>query len=159
MNFKSITNKKIFIFFLLIPLSLGLLSFLLTKDGIASVKLLNKPSFYPPNFLFSLAWTIFYILMGVSSYFVYQTMSFHKTTCLAIYALNLFLLFLWPLIFFNLQARLFAFIFIIFLDLVVFYMILCFLGISKKAAYLQIPYFLWLIYASVLNFSIYFLNR
>ena len=97
--------------------------------------------------------------MGISSYRIYESISYHRTTCLIIYALNLFLNFLWPLIFFNLEARLFAFIFILFLDIVVFFMILCFYGIDRKAGLYQIPYFLWLLFATILNFSVYFLNR
>ena len=160
MKFKISDDKKTLILCLIIPLSIGFLAYLLTKDGISyySNNLL-KPSFAPPSYLFSIVWTILYILMGISSYLIYNSMSYHKTTCLVIYGLNLFLNFLWPLIFFGLQARLFAFIFIIFLDIVVLFMILCFYGVSKKAAYLQIPYFIWLIFATILNFSVYFLNR
>ena len=76
-----------------------------------------------------------------------------------LYILNLFLNFMWTIIFFNLEARLFAFLFIILLDVVVGLMIYCFHGISKKAAYINIPYFVWLIFASILNFSVYLLNR
>ena len=153
-------ERKELIIALLIPLSLGFLSFLLTRGGISEyTNTLIKPSFAPPSFLFSIVWTILYTLMGISSYIIYNSMSHHKGTCLLLYGLNLFLNFLWPIIFFNLELRLFAFIFIILLDIVVLLMIICFYGIDKKAAYLQIPYFLWLLFASVLNFSIYFLNR
>lgn len=145
--------------FLLIPLSLGLLSFLLTREGINNYMTLNKPSFAPPRFLFFLVWPVLYFLMGLSSYKIYESLSYHKCTCLIIYTLNLILNFFWPLIFFNLEARLFAFIFILLLDFVVFYMILCFYGLDKKAGIMQIPYLIWLIYASILNFSVYFLNR
>lgn len=157
----NISNeKKTLILSLIIPLSVGLLSFLLTKNGINNYSNnLIKPSFAPPSFLFSIVWTILYILMGISSYKIYESMSCYKGTCLLLYGLNLILNFLWPIIFFNLEARLFAFIFIIFLDIVVLLMILCFYGIDKKSAYLQIPYFVWLLFASILNFSVYFLNR
>ena len=97
--------------------------------------------------------------MGISSYIISNDMSCNKNVCLIIYGLNLVLNFLWPIIFFNLELRLFAFIFIIFLDIVVIYMIICFYGISKVAAYLQIPYLIWLIFATILNFSVYFFNR
>ena len=153
-------NTKKLIIALIIPLGVGFLSFLLTRNGIANYsENLIKPSFAPPSFLFGIVWTILYILMGISSYIISQDMSSHKDTCLLIYGLNLVLNFLWPIIFFNFEARLFAFIFIILLDLVVIYMIICFHGISKKAAYLQIPYLIWLIFATILNFSVYFLNR
>lgn len=160
MKLKINDSKKKLILSLIIPLSIGFLSYLLTKNGINYyANNLNKPSFAPPSFLFSIVWTILYILMGISSYKIYNSMSCYKSSCLILYALNLFLNFLWPIIFFNLEARLFAFIFIIFLDIVVLLMIFCFHGIDKKAAYLQIPYILWLLFATILNFSIYFLNR
>ncbi len=153
-------NTKTFIIALIIPLGIGFLTFLLTRKGINYYSNnLIKPTFAPPSYLFGIVWTILYILMGISSYIIYNDMTCNRNICLIIYGLNLVLNFMWPIIFFNLMLRLFAFIFIIFLDIVVIYMIICFQGISKKAAYLQIPYLVWLIFASILNFSVYFLNR
>ncbi len=160
MKIKLNQNIKTLIIAIIIPLLVGFISFLLTKEGISNYSNnLIKPSFAPPSYLFGIVWTILYILMGISSYIIYNDISSHKNICLLIYGLNLVLNFLWPIIFFNLELRLFAFIFIIFLDIVVIYMIICFHGISKKAAYLQIPYLIWLIFATILNFSVYFLNR
>lgn len=160
MKIKLNQNIKTLIIAIIIPLLVGFISFLLTKDGISNYSNnLIKPSFAPPSYLFGIVWTILYILMGISSYIIYNDISSHKNICLIIYGLNLVLNFLWPIIFFNLELRLFAFVFIIFLDIVVIYMIICFHGISKKAAYLQIPYLIWLIFATILNFSVYFLNR
>jgi len=158
MKLKDSTKEIIIV--ILIPLGIGLLSFLLTKNGINYyTNYLNKPSFAPPKVLFPIVWTILYILMGLSSYYIYESMSEHKECCLKLYSLNLIINFLWTIIFFNLQARLFAFIFIILLDFVVGFMIYCFYGISKKSAYLNIPYFIWILFASILNFSVYMLNR
>ena len=160
MEFNLDEDKKSFIIALIIPLLVGLLSFLLTRKGINFYRNnLIKPSFAPPSFLFGIVWTILYVLMGISSYFIYNSMSCHRGNCLLLYFINLVLNFFWPIIFFNLQARLFAFLFILLLDIVVLFMIFCFYGINKKASYLQIPYFIWLIFASILNFSVYFLNR
>ena len=145
---------------ILIPLVGGFIISLLTRNGINNyVENLIKPPFAPPKILFPIVWTILYILMGYSSYLIYNSMLYEKTSCLFLYALNLFLNFMWPLIFFNLEARLFAFLFIILLDVVVALMIYCFHGINKKAAYLNIPYLVWLIYDSILNLSVYLLNR
>lgn len=158
MKLKS--NVKSLIIAILIPLIGGIIVSLLTRNGVQYyANNLIKPGFAPPNILFPIVWTILYILMGYSSYLIYNSMSEHKTTCLIIYGLNLFLNFMWPIIFFNLQARLFAFLFIILLDIVVGYMIYCFYGISKKAGLLNIPYLIWLIFATILNFSVYILNR
>ena len=149
-------RKVLLYLFCLIPWFLSI--FLFRSDAVY-YESLTLPFFAPKPFIFGIVWTILYILMGISSYRIYESMSYHRTTCLIIYALNLFLNFLWPLIFFNLEARLFAFIFILFLDVVVFFMILCFYGIDRKAGLYQIPYFLWLLFATILNFSVYFLNR
>ena len=158
MNLKRETKELIIA--ILIPLGIGILASLITRGGVNNyTENLIKPGFAPPRILFPIVWTILYILMGYSSYLIYNSMSCHKGTCLMLYTLNLFLNFMWTIIFFNLEARLFAFLFIILLDIVVFLMIYCFLGINKKAAYLNIPYFIWLLFATVLNFSVYLLNR
>ena len=158
MKLKSETKSLIIA--ILIPLIGGFLISLITRGGVNNyTENLIKPVFAPPKILFPIVWTILYILMGYSSYLIYNSMSCHKETCLILYALELFINFIWPIIFFNLEARLFAFLFIILLDVVVLLMIYCFYGIDKKAAYLNIPYFLWLIFASILNFSVYILNR
>ena len=151
---------KSLIIAILIPLIGGFIISLITRGGVNNyTENLIKPSFAPPSILFPIVWTILYILMGYSSFLVYDSMSCHKNTCLLLYSLQLFLNFIWPIIFFNLEARLFAFLFIILLDIVVLLMIYCFYGINKKAALINIPYFIWLIFASVLNFFFYFLNR
>ena len=153
-------DKKKLIIAILIPIGVGLLSFLLTRNGINNYSdNLIKPAFAPPSFLFSIVWTILYVLMGLSSYYIYESMSCHKGNCLLLYGLNLVLNFTWPIIFFNLEARLFAFLFILLLDIVVVLMTLCFYGIDKKSGYLNIPYIIWLLFATVLNLSIYILNR
>jgi len=153
-------ETKNLIIAILIPVVGGFLISLITRGGVNNyTENLIKPPFAPPSILFPIVWTILYILMGYSSYLIYDSMSCHENTCLIIYALNLFINFIWPIIFFNLEARLFAFLFIILLDIVVAFMIICFHGINKKAAYLNIPYFIWLIFATILNFSVYILNR
>ena len=160
MKFKLSNEAKTLIIAIIIPLAIGFFSFLLTREGIKAYNTtLIKPSFAPPAYLFGIVWTILYVLMGISSYLIYNTMVSGRSVCLIIYGLNLLLNFMWPIIFFNMEARLFAFIFIVFLDIVVIFMIICFHGIFKKAAYLQIPYLIWLIYATILNLSVYFLNR
>ena len=85
MKFNISDDKKTLILCLIIPLSVGFLSYLLTKNGIAYYSTtLNKPSFAPPSYVFGIVWTILYVLMGISSYLIYTSMSNHKTTCLII---------------------------------------------------------------------------
>ena len=144
---------------ILIPIIGGFLSGIISLGGIRDFNMLDKPFLSPPGFLFPIVWTILYFLMGISSYLIYNEQDYHSSCCLKIYAINLFLNFLWTPIFFGLGLRLFAFIWIILLDLVVVYMIMCFYKVNKKAAYLQIPYLVWCLFATYLNLSIYLLNR
>ena len=151
-------NKKLVIS-IIIPIFVGFISYLLSSKGIRNFDLLKKPFLAPPSFLFPIVWTILYLLMGYSSYLVYESNDYHSSCCLLIYIVNLFLNFLWTPIFFEFELRLFALIIILLLDLVIIYMIYCFYGVNKKAAYLQIPYLVWCLFATYLNLSIYLLNR
>lgn len=151
-------NKE-FVISLLIPSLVGLISGLLSMSGIKAFDLLNKPPLTPPGFIFAIIWPILYILMGISSYLVYEENAYQSSCCLKIYAINLFVNFLWSPLFFGLGLRLFSLIWIILLDIVVIYMILCFYKVNKKAAYYQIPYLVWIIFATYLNLFFYLLNR
>lgn len=151
-------NKE-FIICLLIPIFVGIISGLLSIKGIKDFDLLKKAFLTPPGFVFSIVWPILYVLMGVSSYLIFDSNDYHSICCLKIYAINLFVNFLWSPIFFGLALRLFSFIWIIVLDIVVIFMIICFYKVNKKAAYLQIPYLIWLIFATYLNLATYLLNR
>ena len=151
-------NKE-FIISLLIPSVVGIISGLLSMTGIKEFGLLNKPLLAPPGYVFGIIWPILYILMGISSYIIYDSNDYRSSCCLKIYFLNLLVNFLWSPIFFGLGLRLFALIWIIVLDIVVVFMILCFYKVNKKAAYYQIPYLVWIIFATYLNLMFYLLNR
>ena len=144
---------------LLIPLVGGFLSGLISMGGMREFSLLTNPFLAPPGFIFPIVWTILYVLMGISSYLIYSENDINSSCCLKIYAINLFVNFLWSPIFFGLNLRLFALIWIIILDLIVAYMIFCFYKVNKKAAYLQLPYLVWCLFATYLNLTFYLLNR
>ena len=144
---------------LLIPLSVGFLSGLLAMGGIRAFDSLVMPPLSPPGFVFPIVWTMLYVLMGISSYIIYNENSYHSDCCLKIYLINLFVNFLWTPIFFGLNLRLFSFIWILLLDIVIVYMIICFYKVNKKSAYLQIPYLAWSLFATYLNLAFYILNR
>lgn len=155
-------NRKIdksFVISMIIPLVVGLISGILSMGGMKEFNTLNKPFLSPPGFIFPVVWTILYLLMGYGSYLIYESNNYHSNCCLRIYFLNLFVNGLWSPIFFGLNLRLFAVIWIILLDLVVAYMIWCFYKIDKKAAYLQIPYMVWCLFATYLTIMFYILNR
>jgi len=150
-------NFKNLLISILIPVLLGaLVGFLTTESN--NYNTIIMPSFAPPGFLFPIVWTILYTLMGISSYIVSESLSINKDDALKIYFLQLIVNLLWSFIFFTFKLYLLAFIWIILLIVLVVLMIIRFYKISRVSAYLQIPYLLWLIFASVLNFSIYLLN-
>ena len=120
----------------------------------------NKPSFSPPGFLFPIVWTILYILMGISSYLVCVNKTdkkFVDRACV-IYVLQLIVNVLWTPIFFRFKLYFVAFLWILLLIALVVFMIIKFYKIKPLAGLLQVPYLLWLIFASILNFSIFMLN-
>ena len=141
-----------------ISLGVGLLSSLLTMGNQNIYEIINVPSFAPPGWLFPIVWTILYILMGISSYIIYEENDINSSSALKVYGLQLFVNFFWSIIFFNLKNFTFAFIWIILLLFLIIVMIYRFANINKLAAYLNIPYLLWVAFASVLNLSIVLLN-
>lgn len=148
---------KTLIISIIIPIAVGIIGSLLGNSSMR-FESINKPSFTPPGIIFPIVWTILYILMGISSYLIYISSNKDKTNSLRIYALQLIVNMLWTFFFFNLKWYLFSFIWIILLIVMVSTMIYKFFKINKTAGYLQIPYLIWLIFAAILNFSIYILN-
>lgn len=144
---------------ILIPLILGGLVGFLTSGSVNIYENLIKPPLSPPSFLFPIAWTILYILMGISAYLIYISDSPYKKNALTIYILQLIVNFSWSFIFFNMQDFLLAFIWLVILWLLIIVMIKYFANINKAAAYLQFPYLLWLSFAGYLNLAVYLLNR
>ena len=122
---------------------------------------LNKPSFTPPNWLFGPVWTILYILMAISAFIVWQKGLTNPAVKIALilYLIQLILNALWSVIFFGLKLPLIAFFEIILLWCAIVFTILVFAGVSITAALLLIPYILWVSFAAVLNFFLWFLNR
>lgn len=119
---------------------------------------LQQPWFAPPAILFSIVWTVLYILMGISCYLIIESDSTEKNEALLIYGVQLIVNLFWSIWFFVFQFYLFSFFWILLLIVLVAIMIKKFYDISKVSAYLQVPYFLWLIFASILNLFVYFLN-
>lgn len=142
-----------------IPIITGAASALLTRGGVEMfTQTVSKPAFSPPNWLFPVVWSILYILMGISSYIIDSSPIPKNNKGFLLFYLQLFFNFCWSFIFFNAQAYLFSFIWIIILLALIIATTIEFYKINKTAAYLMIPYILWVTFASVLNFSIYLLN-
>lgn len=152
---------KPYILSIAIALAVGGLSAFLIRNNINIYRYINKPAFAPPAFLFPIVWTILYILMGISSARIWMQKSAHPyetMDALLSYALQLIFNFFWPIIFFHLQTFLFAFIWLVVLWTSVLKMIFKFSVLDRNAAYLNIPYILWITFAGYLNFMIYLLN-
>ena len=153
----NIKNKSTLIIFILIPLAAGSLSALLSGNSAAYLAL-NKPPLSPPSFLFPIVWTILYILMGISSYIIYESEDPEKNKALRLYFIQLFFNFFWSIFFFGFSMYFFAFLWLLVLIILIVLMIYQFHKISPVAAYLQIPYLIWCLFAAYLNFMIYQLN-
>lgn len=114
---------------------------------------LNKPDLAPPSVVFPIAWSILYVLMGISLY-----MNRNNKKNMITFFIQLMLNYLWVFVFFGMQSWLGGFIVIILLDVMILYTILEFYKENKLSAYMMIPYLLWCVFASYLNFQIFLLN-
>lgn len=141
-----------------LPLAVGGLSALITKDSIAIFGALKKPLLAPPAWLFPVAWTILYILMGIASYLVCISRSCGKRSALSYYALSLAFNFGWPIIFFNLEKYLAAFVWLCIMWVFTLAALVRFWDVDKRAGALMLPYLLWTTFAGYLNYGVYLLN-
>lgn len=153
----KIKNKSELIIAILIPIAVGSLSALIS-GGTSLYSQINKPALSPPGYIFPIVWYILYILMGISSYIIYESNSPDKWSALKTYALQLFFNFWWSIIFFRFSLFLFAFLWLLVLIALITLMIYKFYQINRLSSYLQIPYLLWCLFAAYLNFMIYRLN-
>lgn len=153
-------NLKRFLISIAIPLIVGGLSAILTSGNMEIYSQIVRPPLSPPSWLFPVAWTILYTLMGISLYLVWNSDADtnQKRIAFIIFGVQLFLNFIWSPIFFNMQQFLLAFVVLVLLWLFTLGMIVFFYKTSKAAGLLQIPYIIWLTFAGYLNFAIYLLN-
>ena len=157
--FMKIQWKKLIIC-LVVPLAVGGLSALLTMDAMKTFSSVNQPPLSPPAWLFPVAWTILYLLMGLASYLV-AVSGVRRTeinAALTVYALQLAVNFLWSPIFFNWQAYLLAFLWLILLWVLILITLRRFVAIMPLAGWFLVPYLVWVTFAGYLNLGIYLLN-
>ncbi len=139
---------------------LGFLSGMSTTSEIANwYSQLQKPSFNPPNFIFGPVWSALYILMGISlSIIIGKGSNRIRTISITLFVIQFVLNLCWSYIFFNLHQTGWAFMEILLMWLTILAMIISFYKLHKTAALLQIPYLIWVSFASILNYTIYVLN-
>ncbi len=154
------SKTKTLLIFISIPLLVGIVAGLLTRDSMEAFGQLNKPPLSPPGILFPIVWTILYTLMGIASYLVYASDKEKEevNTALLVYFIQLAVNFFWSIFFFNLEWYTFSFFWLVLLWVLIFYTIRLFYPISNTAAYLLIPYLLWVTFAGYLNLGIAALN-
>lgn len=139
----------------------GVIGSLFTAPAVANwYPTLDKPVFNPPDWLFAPVWTLLYLMMGIALYIFWQKAERGETKKLAIafFTLQLVLNTLWSIIFFGLKLTWLAFAEIIILWIFIALTIKYFYRQQKLAAYLLVPYILWVSFAAVLNFAIAYLN-
>ncbi|MGH4119090.1 TspO/MBR family protein [Clostridium sp.] len=162
-NIFKVKGKKNIIALLisvLLAQGIGLLSGFLSMSPTNAYESFNKPSFSPPGWIFPVVWTILFLLMAVAAYRIWMSCKsgVDVSKALILYGIQLFLNFLWSIIFF--RYRLYALAFLELLVLLVFILLTTFefYRIDKTAGYLMIPYIAWVSFAGVLNYTIWMLN-
>lgn len=121
---------------------------------------LAKPALNPPGWIFAPVWTALYALMGIAAFLVWKKGLEKKEVkaALATFSVQLFLNAMWSILFFGLHDPFFALVDIVFLWIAILWTIIAFYKISRAAAYLLLPYLLWVTFAAYLNYSIWYLN-
>ncbi|MFT5021602.1 MAG: benzodiazapine receptor [Flavobacteriaceae bacterium] len=155
---KSIYYVSIAVF---VCLLVGFLSSFATQSSVNSWYLtLNKPSFNPPNWVFAPVWTVLYILMGIAAGLVWAKGYYHLWVKTALYhfVFQLLLNALWSIVFFGLKNPFIALLIITGLNVLLLFTFKSFKVADTKAAYLLLPYMVWVGFATVLNFAIWYLN-
>ena len=154
-------NKRLLFICIAIPLIVGGVSALLTKNSMMAFEQVAQPPLSPPAWLFPVVWTILYALMGISSYMILASDSGNeeKGEAIRLYAYQLLVNFLWPTFFFNFEWYLFSFLWLVLLWILVFFMIRKFYEMNRLAAYMNISYLIWLTFAAYLNIGVWWLNR
>lgn len=118
-----------------------------------------KPPLSPPGWLFGIIWPVLYLLMGIAAYLIYQTpRTPGRKKATTLYWVQLFVNFLWPVVFFGFELYWISVAVIILLDVLVLITTITFYKIKKAAGCLMIPYLFWILFATYLNIGIALLN-
>lgn len=143
-----------------LPLAVGIIAGIFTTRAIPDwYATLNRPAFSPPNWIFGPVWTMLYLLMGISLYLVWsEEPSQVRTFAIAVFVIQLFLNFCWSFLFFRFRLIGVAAAEIILLWLAIVITLFLFYRVRPLAAWLNIPYLLWVTFAAILNSAFYKLN-
>ena len=150
-----------FIIAVAIPLVVGSVAGFFTSSSVDEwFVTVDKPSFNPPNWVFAPVWTVLYILMGIAFFLVWRKSSPGKIRKVAftLYFAQLFVNFIWSILFFYLHRPGWAFADILILWILIVLTMVCFARISSTARWLLVPYLAWVSFAAVLNYTIWLMN-
>ena len=151
-------NIKKIISYIVITLLVGSFFTLFIMDSFNIYNTIDKPFLSPNKIVFPIVWSVLYILMGISLYIVSESKYLNKDKSYLLYILQLLVNSVWPLFFFKFRLFFVSFLIVLLLIYLLIKLILEFYKINKLAAYLQIPYLLWLIFASYLSLGVFLLN-
>ena len=152
---------KRYAFWIMLSELVGLAAGLLTRKAVEIYSTtIAKPPLSPPALVFPIVWTILYALMGISAARISLLLpSRERSGGLRLFLLQLAVNFFWSILFFSLQAFGFAFLWLVLLWVLIVRMLLCFADLDRPAAWLQLPYLVWVFFAGYLNFGVWLLNR
>ncbi len=153
-------NWKTYLFWVLLAEGVGAFAGFLTREGTELFQnTVRQPPLSPPAIVFPIVWGILYALMGIGAAAVsLAPESSERNRAMNIFVAQLIVNFFWSLIFFNAQAYGFALVWLLALWVLILWMILAFRRVNPWAAYLQIPYLLWVTFAAYLNWGVWRLN-
>lgn len=146
---------------LALPLGIGAIAGIFTAQAVPEwYASLNRPAFSPPNWLFGPVWTILYILLGISMFLIWTSHGGkERPRAMSVYFLQLLLNFGWSFMFFYFKMIGVALVEIVCLWISIVGMLILFYRVKPLAAYVNIPYLLWVTFATALNAGYFLLNR
>jgi tryptophan-rich sensory protein len=158
---KQVTNLIRLMVSLVLPLGVGAIAGIFTAQAVPVwYASLNQPSFNPPNWVFGPVWTALYLLLGISLFIIWKAGSGkERNLAMGVFFLQLLLNFGWSFIFFYFKMIGLALFEIILLWIFIAIMLYRFYKIKPVAAYINIPYILWVTFATLLNAAYFLLNR
>ncbi|MBR2619638.1 MAG: tryptophan-rich sensory protein [Firmicutes bacterium] len=152
-------EKKTYVFFIILCETVGVISGLLSMMGMRGFDDVMQSELTPPGIVFPIVWFVLYALMGIGAARIrLAEESLEQVKALLIFSLQLAVNFFWSIIFFDLQAFQFAFWWLLILWVLIILMIIAYHKVDKLAAYIQIPYLLWVTFAGYLTYMTWMMN-
>lgn len=151
-NFKALASS------ILPSVIVGTLSGILIMENIDFYERINIPSFAPPRYLYSIVWAVMYLIIGIATYFIATTEGERKKIPLWLFAVGLFMNFVWPVLFFRFELICFTAIWLVLMFVLAIVTTVFYFKNRTLSGFLYLPYTIWLCYVSVLNISICLIN-